>query len=171
MDELFHVILGGRQQGGYGDDVCIFGNCRVDELVGGNVSAQVNDFIAIDSQLRCNQTLADVVQVALGAADDDLALEGTVSTLHIRRAGLDQSLHAVAAKHQLGQKCDQIVEVFTQLVQRGNASVGDDGLGLNAVFQCLLGELYDQIFVTVINGCFDFFQNFLHVCCSSCQLL
>ena len=44
-------------------------------------------------------------------------------------------------------------------------------LGLNAVFQCLLGELYDQIFVTVINGCFDFFQNFLHVCCSSCQLL
>ena len=84
---------------------------RGEELVGVGVDAEVHDLEACPLQHHRDEVLADVVDVALDGADDDLA--------DPRRAGLGEQrpqdrhpgLHRVRSEENLGHEQDAVAEV------------------------------------------------------------
>src|SRR6476660_9735720 len=73
LDDDLHVRHGRRQQRGHAQDVRLVELERGDELLGIGVDAEVEDLEAGALEHHPDEVLADVVDVALDRADDDLA--------------------------------------------------------------------------------------------------
>ncbi len=72
-DGFLHRIEGEGEEAGEGDDLGLDLDDLVDEGLDRDVDAEVVDLEAVDVEHEDDDVLADVVDVALDGADDDLA--------------------------------------------------------------------------------------------------
>jgi hypothetical protein len=136
---------------------------RREELLGVGVDAQVDDFEPGPFEHHRHQVLADVVDVALDGADDDLADRFGPGLGEERPKDLHAGLHRVGGEEDLGYEQDAITEVdaddahaFNECDVQGaigrptpveqNQGTFDD-LGGHAVVEVVV-HLIDEVFVT-----------------------
>ena len=158
---LLHGRHGGGQQSGNANDgdLGIVGSFQ--ELLNGDIDAQVDDLVAGGLDHHDNQVLADVVQVTGNGAHGHLANLGSVVASQVGLQNLNALLHGLGSNQHLGNEdlvslelvADDCHGVNHALVQNVDRSV--------ALVQCLLNQTGYQFRLTDFYGMSQFF-NFRH---------
>ena len=98
----------------------------VEELVGVGVDAEVDDLEAGALEHHPDEVLADVVDVALDRADDDLADRLGAGLGEQRAEDLHAGLHRVGGEQDLGHEQDAVAEVDADDLHAGHERVVED---------------------------------------------
>ena len=159
---LLHGRHGGGQQSGnaHDGDLGIVGSLQ--ELLHGDVDAQVDDLVAGGLDHHDNQVLADVVQVAGNGAHGHLADLGGVVAGQVRLQNLNALLHGLGGDQHFGNEDFVLLELVAHdahgvdhaLVQNVDRSV--------ALVQCFLNQTGYQFRLADFYGMSQFF-NFRHM--------
>ena len=156
---LGHYVHGGGQQSGAADDLAVLLLSGLNEGLGGDVGAQVNNFQALAFQHHLDQVLADVVQVALDGADADAA--GGLHALSSQQ-GLEQSgalAHSAGSNQNFGNEHFVVLELFADDVHAVQQTLFQNGLSGNALVDSLLNQGLDDLSLT----CLKLQGDFLHI--------
>ena len=82
---------------------------RLDQFLGRNLDAEIDDVVAVVGQDDLDQVLADVVDVALDRREHDFALADGLGLVHVRFEMRDRGLHRLGRLQHLGD--DHLVGV------------------------------------------------------------
>ena len=106
---VHHLVERRRDEAGEADDVDLLGDGGVEDLVGGNHDAEVDDLVVVAAENDADDVLADVVNVALHRRHQHLAALREVAgfrllRLHERQQVGDRLLHHARAFHDLREE-------------------------------------------------------------------
>ena len=82
---------------------------RLDQFLGRNLDAEIDDAVAVVAENDLDQVLADVVNVALDGRENNLALGRALGLLHVRFEVRDRGLHRLGRLQNFGD--DHLVGV------------------------------------------------------------
>ena len=112
-----HLVKRRRDEAGQPDDVGVLGNRGIQDPVGGDHDAQVDDLVPVAAQHHAHDVLADVMHVALDGGDHHLSLRrgaGALAILlHIRLQDRDRAFHDTCALDDLRQEHLALTEALT----------------------------------------------------------
>ena len=131
---LLHVGHGGGQQRRHADDLRLVLVDGLDELLGRHVRAQVDDLEAGAFEHHGDQVLADVVQVALDGADDDLAGRRRAARGQVRLEDRQAALHGARGDQHLGHEVLVLLEQPADLGHGRDQAIVEDRLRRDAGF-------------------------------------
>ena len=134
----------------HAEDVGLVLGQGVDELVGVGVDAEVDDLEAGALEHHPDEVLADVVDVALDRADDDLADRLGAGLGEQRAEDLHAGLHRVGREEDLGHEQDAVAEVDADDLHAGDERVVEDLGGREATIEQDLRPLDDLFLHPVV---------------------
>lgn len=126
VDGEAHGTHGGCEEGGQGDDVGVFILDGLDELLGLNVIAEVDDLEAGAFEQGGDEVLADIVEVTFDGADDD-ASQGVGGVAQDAESGL----HGAAGEEEVGHEELGTLESASGLGHGGDDAFLDDAGGIH----------------------------------------
>ena len=103
VDDETHLLAGGDQQRTETDGVGVGFDGTVDDGIGGNLLAEVNDLVAVVGEDGFDQVLADVVHVAVNGGQHKSALGNTFFFLQVVFQVRDGFLHHLGGLEHEGQ--------------------------------------------------------------------
>ncbi len=123
IDDQWHLFRGAHQKCGQADRIGIFLDGGVDDCLGGDLLAQVNDLKAIIAQDRLDEILANIMHVAVNGSEDDLSFGCPFSPLKIFFQPCDSFLHHLGRLKHEGQDQLACAKFIANLFHRGEQGV------------------------------------------------
>ncbi len=125
-----------------------FGFGRVNEDIGCDIVAEIDDLESGAFEHDADEVLADIVQITLDGADHDLAVRRHLSSEEQRLQEVDAGVHGPRCKEQLGQEDLVRAEALAHHVHPGHQPVIEDLRRRNTGINRLPGELGDLLVIS-----------------------
>ena len=166
LGDALHLAERGRDEPRAADDVAALGRRGVQEHVGRDHHAEIDDLVVVAPEHHAHDVLADVVHVALDRAQDHLALgahalgaEPELLLLHERLEVGDRALHRPRALDDLRQEhlpgAEQVADDLHPGHQRALDHVQRPFAGRAGLLGVLLDELVDPVHERVLEALLD----------------
>ena len=153
LGHVHHLVERGRDQPGEADDVAALLDRGVEDPVGRDHDAEVDDLVVVAAEDDADDVLADVVDVALDRGEHDLPARAAVAAgllgLHERLQVGDGALHRPRALHHLRQEhlpgAEEVADDRHPVHQRPLDHVERPRQLLPRLFRVLLDEVDDPV--------------------------